>query len=82
YKDKEEAIRIANDTEYGLAAAVFGPDDEAREVANKIKAGNVNVNNGRFTRNAPFGGFKQSGLGREGGIFGMEEFLEIKAIFK
>ena len=82
YKDKEEAIKIANDTEYGLAATVFGPEAEAREVANKIKAGNVNVNNGRFTRNAPFGGFKESGLGREGGVFGMEEFLEIKAIFK
>lgn len=82
YKDKEEAIRLANDTEYGLSAAVFGPDDEAWEVAKKIKAGNVSVNRGRFTRNAPFGGFKQSGLGREGGVFGLEEFLEIKAIFK
>lgn len=82
YKDKEEAIRIANDTVYGLSAAVFGPDEEAWEVAKKIKSGNVIVNEGRFTRNAPFGGFKQSGLGREGGIFGMEEFLEIKAVFK
>ncbi|NLY67322.1 MAG: aldehyde dehydrogenase family protein [Tissierellia bacterium] len=82
YKDKEEAIRIANDTEYGLSAAVFGPDDEAREVANKIKAGNVIVNKGIFTRKAPFGGFKQSGIGREGGVFGIEEFLEVKAIFK
>ncbi|NLX61276.1 MAG: aldehyde dehydrogenase family protein [Tissierellia bacterium] len=81
YKDKEEAIRIANDTEYGLSSAVFGPEDEAREVANRIKAGNVIVNKGLFTRNAPFGGFKQSGLGREGGIFGVEEFLEPKAIF-
>lgn len=82
YKDKEEAIKIANDTVYGLAAAVFGPDKEARELANKIKAGNVSVNGGRGTYDSPFGGFKQSGLGREGGVFGLEEFLEIKAIFK
>ena len=82
YRTKEEAIEIANDTEYGLSAAVFGKDEEAKEVANKIKAGNVNINKGVEAKNSPFGGFKQSGLGREGGVYGLEEFLEIKAIFK
>lgn len=82
YKDREDAIKIANDTEYGLSSAVFGPDQDAKYVADRLKAGNVNINGGKFSINAPFGGFKESGLGREGGIFGFEEFLEIKALFK
>ena len=82
YKDEADAVKIANDTEYGLAAAVFGPEKEARAVARKLKAGNVQVNKGRGSNDAPFGGFKQSGLGREGGVYGLEEFLEIKAIFE
>ena len=82
YKDLDEAIRIANDTDYGLAAGVFGPEKEAREVAKKIKAGYISINEGSSMDKAPFGGFKQSGLGREGGVFGIEEFLEIKAISK
>lgn len=82
YTNKKEAIKIANDSRYGLAAAVFGQEEEARQVARQIKAGNVSINKGRGSYDSPFGGFKQSGLGRERGVFGLEEFLEIKAIFK
>ncbi len=78
---KEEGIQIANDTPYGLSSAVFGPFDEAEKVARRIKAGNVQVNGGQRDMSDPFGGFKQSGLGREGGVYGLEEFLEIKVIY-
>lgn len=81
YQDKEEAIKLANDSPYGLSSAVFGPYDEALEVAKRIKAGNVQINGGKRFMGDPFGGFKQSGLGREGGVYGLEEFLEIKAIY-
>ena len=82
YKTVEEAIEIGNDTDYGLSSAVFGPDEEVMEVARKLKAGNVIINEGSSTHQAPFGGCKHSGVGREGGKFGIEEFLEIKAMFK
>lgn len=82
YKDKEEAIKIANDTIFGLSAGVFGLEKEVKEVANKIKAGIVVTNTGEFNHNAPFGGYKHSGIGREGGKEGLEEFLQIKTIFK
>lgn len=82
YETEEEAIEIANDSIYGLAGAVFGETDEkAYEVAKKIRTGSIFVNNGVWDVNAPFGGYKQSGLGREGGIEGFEEFLEIKSIY-
>ncbi|NLY35789.1 MAG: aldehyde dehydrogenase family protein [Tissierellia bacterium] len=81
YDTVEEAIEIANDTVYGLSSAVFGPEKEAHEFANKIRAGEVSVNKGSSLLKAPFGGYKHSGVGREGGQFGFEEFLEIKAIF-
>lgn len=81
YDDEEDAIRIANDTIYGLAAAVFSDDPEhAKRVAKRIRAGQVQINEGGFNPNAPFGGFKQSGKGREAGRYGLEEFLEIKAL--
>jgi aldehyde dehydrogenase (NAD+) len=81
YKDEEEAIRIANDTPYGLAGAVWSKDDaRAQKVARRIRAGQVDVNGGAFNMNAPFGGFKQSGHGREAGVYGLEEFLEYKAL--
>jgi acyl-CoA reductase-like NAD-dependent aldehyde dehydrogenase len=81
YEDEEDAIRIANDTVYGLAAGVWSADPErARRVAGRIRAGQVEVNGGRFNSLAPFGGFKQSGHGREYGPFGIEEFLEVKAL--
>jgi len=81
YEDEEDAVRIANDTIYGLAAAVFSGDKEhAKTVAKRIRAGQVQINEGGFNPNAPFGGFKQSGKGREAGKYGLEEFLEIKAL--
>ena len=81
YDTEKDAIKIANDTEYGLAGAVFGPDEKANEVARKIKTGSIYVNEGEWDMNAPFGGYKKSGMGREGGIQGFEEFLEIKSIY-
>jgi betaine-aldehyde dehydrogenase len=81
YKDEEDAIRIANDTVYGLAGAVWSKDEaRAQRVARRIRAGQVDVNGGAFNMNAPFGGFKQSGHGREAGVFGLEEFLEYKSL--
>jgi acyl-CoA reductase-like NAD-dependent aldehyde dehydrogenase len=81
YDDEEEAVRIANDTIYGLAAAVMSSDVEhAKAVAKRIRAGQVQINAGGFNPNAPFGGYKQSGKGREAGKYGLEEFLEIKAL--
>ena len=81
YDSVEEAISIANDTQFGLSGAVFGPDESAKMVAKQIRTGNIVVNEGNFTHKAPFGGFKHSGIGREGGKYGIEEFLEIKATF-
>lgn len=81
YDSEEEAIEIANDTVYGLAAGVWGNDVEhAKKVARRLQAGQVEVNGGSFNIAAPFGGYKQSGLGREGGTFGLEEFCEVKAM--
>jgi len=81
YKDEEEAVRIANDSPYGLAGAVWSKDEaRAQRVARRIRAGQVDVNGGAFNMNAPFGGFKQSGHGREAGVFGLEEFLEYKSL--
>jgi aldehyde dehydrogenase (NAD+) len=81
YKDEEEAIRIANDSPYGLAGAVWSKDEaRAQRVARRIRAGQVDVNGGAFNMNAPFGGFKQSGHGREAGVYGLEEFLEYKSL--
>jgi betaine-aldehyde dehydrogenase len=81
YKDEEDAVRIANDSPYGLAGAVWSRDDaHAQRVARRIRAGQVDVNGGAFNLNAPFGGFKQSGHGREAGVYGLEEFLEYKSL--
>jgi betaine-aldehyde dehydrogenase len=81
YKDIDEAIDIANGTEYGLAAAVWSSDREkAMQVARRLQAGQVDINGAAFNPLAPFGGFKQSGHGRELGKYGLEEFLEVKAI--
>jgi betaine-aldehyde dehydrogenase len=81
YKDEDDAIRIANDSPYGLAGAVWSKDDaRAQRVARRIRAGQVDVNGGAFNMNAPFGGFKQSGHGREAGVYGLEEFLEYKSL--
>jgi len=81
YDKEEDAIRIANDTAYGLAAGVWSGDPErAKRVARLIRTGQVEINGGKFNPLAPFGGFKQSGNGRECGYFGIEEFLEVKAL--
>ncbi len=80
YDNDEDAVRIANDTSYGLSGYISGSDDRARSMARKIRSGNVHLNGAPGDLNAPFGGYKQSGNGREWGEFGMEEFLETKAI--
>ena len=81
YQDEDDAVRIANDTPYGLAGYVYGGSiDRARQVARRIRAGNINLNGVPNERTAPFGGYKQSGNGRERGKFGLDEYLEVKAI--
>ncbi|MGE6353347.1 aldehyde dehydrogenase family protein [Flavobacterium sp. NPDC079362] len=83
YKDEEDAIAIANDTSYGLAAYVSSASKErAYHVASQIDAGRICINGISHDSKAPFGGFKQSGIGREYGIFGLEEYLEPKAILE
>lgn len=81
YSDEEDAITIANDTDYGLQAQVFSSDiTRARRVADRIEAGRVILNGAPHEPMAPFGGFKQSGFGREFGVFGLEAFLEPRAV--
>jgi betaine-aldehyde dehydrogenase len=81
YEDESDAIRIANDTIYGLAGGVWSGDAErAKRVARKLRTGQVDINGGGFNVMAPFGGYKQSGHGRELGKFGLDEFLELKSL--
>ncbi|WP_373893423.1 aldehyde dehydrogenase family protein [Virgibacillus sp. CBA3643] len=81
YDDIDEAIEIANDTVYGLAGYVFGEDEEKlKKVAASLQAGRITVNNAKADFSAPFGGYKESGVGREWGDYGIEEYLEVKAI--
>ena len=80
YGDDDEAISIANDTVYGLAGYISGSHDRAVQVARRIRTGNMHVNGAGPDFNAPFGGYKQSGNGREWGTHGLEEFMEVKAI--
>ena len=81
YKDEDDAVRIANDTPYGLSGYVSSADlGRARAVARRLRTGNVHLNGAPVDMTAPFGGYKQSGLGREWGAYGLEEFLETKAI--
>ena len=80
YETEEEAIQIANDTEYGLAGYVQGESNHAHEVAKQIRAGQIIINGGARGTGAPFGGYKSSGNGREHGMHGLEECLETKAI--
>ena len=80
YEDDDEAISIANDTVYGLAGYISGSHDRAVQIARRIRTGNMHVNGAGPDFNAPFGGYKQSGNGREWGTHGLEEFMEVKAI--
>ena len=81
YDTEDEAVDIANDTDYGLAGAVWSADkDHALAVAKRLRTGQVDVNGGGFNASAPFGGYKQSGIGRERGRYGFEEFLEVKSV--
>ncbi|MEZ5660376.1 MAG: aldehyde dehydrogenase family protein [Burkholderiaceae bacterium] len=80
YDTLDEAVEIANDTPYGLSGYVSGSPEKAREVARRLRTGNVHLNGAPVDPSAPFGGYKQSGNGREWGLHGFEEFLEVKAI--
>jgi aldehyde dehydrogenase (NAD+) len=81
FEDEEDAIRIANDTPYGLAGYLSTSDKaRARRVANRLRAGNISVNNSGNEYCNPFGGYKQSGNGREWGRFGLHDFVEYKII--
>ncbi|HLF84292.1 MAG TPA: aldehyde dehydrogenase family protein [Blastocatellia bacterium] len=81
YENEDDAVRIANDTVYGLAGGVWSSDIErAKRVARRLRTGQVDINGGKFNAFAPFGGYKQSGHGREMGKYGLEEFLETKSL--
>jgi acyl-CoA reductase-like NAD-dependent aldehyde dehydrogenase len=81
YDDEEQAVRIANDSAYGLAGGVYSASEErAKALARRLRTGQVEVNGAAFNPLAPFGGFKQSGHGRELGPYGIEEFLTLKSL--
>ncbi|HEX3908810.1 MAG TPA: aldehyde dehydrogenase family protein, partial [Mycobacteriales bacterium] len=81
YADDDEALRIANDSDYGLAGAVWSADtDRAVAFARQISTGQVDINGGAFNPSAPFGGYKRSGVGRELGRYGVEEFTQTKSL--
>ncbi|MHB8695754.1 MAG: aldehyde dehydrogenase family protein, partial [Solirubrobacteraceae bacterium] len=81
YDDEDDAVRIANDSRYGLSGSVWGPDAEhAKDLARRIRSGNVAVNQHTLDPAGPFGGFKQSGIGRENGVEGIEPYVELQTI--
>ena len=80
YDDDDEAVAIANDSLYGLAGGVWGSPERAMKIARRMRTGAVDINGGSFNIQAPFGGYKQSGYGRENGPYGIEEFLQTKAL--
>ena len=81
FKDEDEAVRIANDSTYGLGGAIYARDtSRAIALAKRIRTGVVWINNGINMLDGPFGGFKESGIGREGGRWGMEEYTEVQQI--
>jgi acyl-CoA reductase-like NAD-dependent aldehyde dehydrogenase len=81
YDSEDDAVRIANDTDYGLAGGVYSADEErAKAIARRIRTGQVEINGAAFNPLAPFGGYKQSGHGRELGPYGIEEFLTLKSM--
>ncbi len=82
YEDEKDAIRIANNSSYGLSGGILGADIErAKRVARRLRTGSLMINGGMwYGPDVPFGGYKHSGLGRENGVLGFEEFLEVKAL--
>ena len=83
YETEDEAIALANDSEYGLSGGVWsGDEDRALRFARQMRTGQVSINGGAFNISAPFGGYKLSGNGRELGVHGLEEFLEVKEIVR
>jgi acyl-CoA reductase-like NAD-dependent aldehyde dehydrogenase len=81
YEDEDDAVRIANDSIYGLAGGVWSGDpDRAKQVARRIRTGQIEINGGAFNPAAPFGGYKQSGHGRENGPLSIDDFLQLKAL--
>ena len=81
YEDDDDAVRIANDTVYGLSGGVWSADqDRAIEFARRIRTGQIEINGGAFNPIAPFGGYKQSGHGRENGRYAIEELLQVKSL--
>jgi acyl-CoA reductase-like NAD-dependent aldehyde dehydrogenase len=81
YADEDDAVRIANDTAYGLAGGVWSADqDRAIGVARRIRTGQIEINGGAYNPIAPFGGYKQSGHGRENGRYAIEELLQVKSL--
>jgi len=80
FADDDEAVTIANNSRYGLAGGVWGSDERALAVARRMRTGAVDINGGAFNPFAPFGGYKQSGVGRELGEYGLAEFQQVKAI--
>jgi acyl-CoA reductase-like NAD-dependent aldehyde dehydrogenase len=81
YEDEDDAVRIANNTVYGLAGGVWSADqDHAISVAKRIRTGQIEINGGAFNPLAPFGGYKQSGHGRENGRYAIEELLQVKSL--
>ena len=80
YADEDEAVRVANDSPYGLGGGVWGEEQHAIRVARRIRTGQIDINGGPYNPRAPFGGYKQSGNGRESGVYGFEEFLEYKSL--
>lgn len=83
YRTEDEAVALANESEFGLAGGVWSADeDRAIAVARRLRTGQVSVNGGGFNNEAPFGGYKKSGFGREAGAAGFEEFLEVKSIHR
>jgi aldehyde dehydrogenase (NAD+) len=81
YRDEDEALRIANDSPYGLGGYVFGSEPAARRIANGLRAGRVSVNGAPTDSYAPMGGYKQSGIGRSMGRYGFDEYLELKSVY-
>jgi len=80
YRDEDEAVALANDSDYGLSGQVWGEFEHARRVARRLRTGMVHINGAGMDFNAPFGGYRQSGNGREWGVACFEEYLETKAL--